>query len=136
MATDGMQRLREAAVTILDTAAAVTTLTGRGSGNVVPSFTQAAGTVPAIAYTLVVATEEDGLGDMRRAQFQFSAFAATESLANELCGAVESTLTGPAFAALAAPIDARVTRLVRRAVPASETPKRADLDLTLVARLG
>lgn len=134
MATDPVQQMREKLVAILDTAAAVVAITSRASGNIVEAQTLAAATLPSVAYAVVVVPRVGGDGDRRRFTVQFDAFAAKESVANELLYAVETTVTASAFAAGPQSMDAHPTRVTRRGVPTSEGPARATLDMTIDAQ--
>jgi hypothetical protein len=138
MATDLLQRAREAVVQVLDQHPAVAALTGRLSQNIVAWGSLADATRPVLAYFVVA----DGLGPVENARaitVQFAAFAGAgdEALANELVALVPELITASSLAALPAPfaLDAFVESWQRRGAapdPESEAA-RADLDLTLVA---
>lgn len=118
MATDLIQKVREAIVAILDTHASIVAITGRGSENLVSWETlgeSSPTTVPVLAYLFVVATELASDGDTREVLFQLTADAPKESQRHELLGAVESILDQPAFLALSPALDAFEVRRVRRA---------------------
>lgn len=120
--SDLIQDTRLAVVSILDSDSAVQAITGRTSANVVAWNPDAIVELPILAYQFIAAPELAADGDTREVQFQFSASAVTESQAHALLGAVEMALTQTAFLILASPLDAFVTRRVRRGF---------DLDVTL-----
>lgn len=134
MASDVVQRVREAIVGILDTKAAIVALTGRANRNVLPFQKLADATVPVLAYFVVTANNAGGIGDTRRVVVQFTAAAVSESVANALLEAVENSLTAPAFAALAAPLDAMTESWSRRGEVevAEDGTFSADLDVSLI----
>lgn len=118
MATDLIQKVREAIVAVLDTHSSIVAITGRASGNLVSWETLAdeePSGVPVLAYLFVVATKLASDGDTREALFQLTAAAPKESVRHELLGVVESLLDQPAFLALAAPLDAFEVSSIRRA---------------------
>lgn len=134
MATDLLQRVREAVVGVLDTNADIVALTGRARLNVLPYQKLADATVPVLAYFVVTGNNAGGIGDTRRIIVQFTAAAASESVANHLLEAVENHLNAPALAALAAPLDAYAESFDRRGDPemAEDGSVSADLDVSLI----
>jgi hypothetical protein len=117
VATDIVQKVREAIVTILDTHASIVAITGRANGNIVSWDTladQSPTEVPILAYLFVVARKLPADGDTREALFQLTADGPKESQRHELLGVVEQLLDQPAFLALATPLDAFEVNSIRR----------------------
>lgn len=133
LSVDIIQRLREATVAILDTHPDVVTLTGRDSGNVIPASSRTVFATPAIVYAFIVGTELNADGDTREVTIQLTAYAEDDddATANALIAVAERVYDGPTFEALAVPLDAFVTRRVRRDVGGNDALARADLDVTL-----
>jgi hypothetical protein len=133
IADDIIQRLRDATVEILDTHPDVMTLTGRESLNVVPASQAGSVSLPVIVFTHVVSTELAADGDTRDPLIQFTAYANDDDddIANALIRVVERAYEGPAFLSLDPPIDAYVTRRIRRTVSPGKGTARADMDVTL-----
>jgi hypothetical protein len=71
--------------------------------------------------------------DTREIMFNFSAFAATESVANDLLGTVENLPWAVALAALNPALDGCMLNPVRRPIPwdSDADAYRADLEMTL-----
>lgn len=106
-AADMIQRLREAIVEALDIAPAITAITGRASGNLVPWRDIADTQLPLVAFHLLDFPQTGESRDTRDGDVQFTAVADGDdaaSVANALLQAVEATLTAPAL--FAAGVDA------------------------------
>lgn len=138
MANDTLQILREAIVSVLDTHADIVAITNRGTENIVAwanvgSASDASRAAGIIAYQVIIGTEAAADAKPRDYIVQFGAVASEESIANELIGVIERVLDGPAFHALAPPIDARASNRLRRPAPfdPDESLARADIDITL-----
>lgn len=112
LATDLPQRVDEAIVLALDTKPAITALTGRGSGNIVPWEDESVAQSTGLAYLDIDTATWGGTKDTRRANRQITAFADSRSKANALLEAVENNLTTTALQT--AGLDAFVERIVRR----------------------
>ena len=132
--TDIIQRVREAIVEALDTLAAVTVLTGRASGNVVPYKNREKAAKPVITYFVVVAKPIGGVGDTWRVTCQFSVIAEDDDdvTANALVNVISQRLTPPVLAGLlVVPLDAYVEDESRRSV-GEDLSARADIDITFI----
>lgn len=111
MATDIKQRLREALVAVLDTAAAIAALTGRASENLVSWNALEEATRPVLVYRILSLSENGESGEGWDARVQLTAVAEgnnADATVEELLGAVCTTLTAGAL--LAAGVDAAPIR--------------------------
>lgn len=73
-ATDIIQKLDEAVVTIVTADSTMRTLCGRSTGLIVPWGDIGSATLPVITYQLVNADQVGGLGDVRMVLMTFTAF--------------------------------------------------------------
>ena len=131
MAAPTVKALRRAIVAVLDTAVAITSLTGRPRTNVVPWSALADVQLPVIAYHIVGWRKIAGLGDVRMQQVQFTAVAPNEELADDLIEAIQSTFTAAALAALTPPIGAYVVATSGEPLGFDRDADSARSDLTL-----
>ena len=130
MATDLLQRVKEAIVAILDTAAGIVAITERPDGNIVPWKDLSDATLPVLAYFIVTANEIGGIGDTRQVDIQFTASASDDSVVNALLEQVELTFVEPAFAAQN--LNAYVSSRSRQPSPDEEDVQRGDLDISII----
>jgi hypothetical protein len=131
--TDIIERSIRAVVAVLQASADIQSILGRSTDMVTAWSAEMPATLPIIAYRYVVATPTGGAGDTREIMFNFSAFAATESVANDLLGTVENLPWAVALAALNPALDGCMLNPVRRPIPwdSDADAYRADLEMTL-----
>lgn len=98
MNADAIQQVGEAAAVIIDSAAAITAITGRPGGNIV-RWTRRARipAVPALAYLCTDADQRMGVGENWDVALVLRAFADTPAQANALLRAAIDALTPQAF---------------------------------------
>ena len=116
-ATDVIQKLDEAVVTIVNADATMRTLCGRSTGLIAPWQDIGDATLPIIVYQLVVADQVGGLGDARVATMTLGAFSEgnnAKANANALMERLEQLLTYTALATQG--LDAAVRRWTRRGI--------------------
>lgn len=116
MATDVVQRLREAIVAVLGTAASVVAITGNATGNCVAWSALDEAPRPVLVYRIVTCQENGESGEGWDARVQITAVAEgnnADSVVQELLGAVRTDFTADAMLALAQPFDAAPIRWSR-----------------------
>lgn len=134
------QRVAQALVAILDTAAAVAALTGAASGNLRPVDDAAPAPARGLAYDLGPTTLREGIGEAWDVACTLTAEAETRARVRSLLAAAEDALTVAAFDA--AGVDAMVTEseaggVVRgqyadsRDAPRPRETYAGELDLTI-----
>jgi len=136
-ATDIVQKLDEALVTIVNADATMRTLCGRSTGLVAPWQDIGTATFPIIVYQLLVMVEGGGLGDERTGTYTFTAFSEgnnAKANANAIMERLEQLVTYNAL--FAQGLDAAATRWTRRGVSENvfadtRNVRRADGDLEI-----
>jgi hypothetical protein len=91
---------------ILNTLAAMITLTGKSDGSVVPWEVAMVGAPPIAAVQHLVTTRYGGSGDTRLVSLQFSCVGRDDAEAHRLAALIERSLTVMRFAALSPPLNA------------------------------
>lgn len=145
---DPKQQLREALVAVLGAAAAITTITGRATANIVEWQALAEAPRPVLVYRVISFAENGESGEGWDARVQLTAVAEgtdADVVANTLLGAARDALTAPAL--LAAGVDAAPLRWQRmdgsddapgdgddaRMLTRNLHVEHADVELTLTA---
>lgn len=133
--TDIIERAMIALVAVLDANVDIAAITGKANGNMTAWSQETPASIPVLAYRYVIATPGGmATGDTREVLWNFSAVAATESVANAMLEVVENILWAPVLAALNPPLDGFMYHPVRRPIPwdSDADASRADLELTLI----
>lgn len=126
MSNDAIQRVSEAAAAIIDTAAAVTAITGRPTGNITRWRRRARITAaPALAYLCTDADERVGVGENWDVALVLRVFADTAAQANALLRAAIEALTPQAFEAAGADAVVMTTAISNLPEPDDPAPTSA-----------